>query len=160
MHAGFVQTSGHGMRDLAALPDFPGGVQARLHYGGFHDVDSDQLSFELCARLAFRNAGSQMGAIILEPIMAVEVVTPEEYMGSVVGDLNKRRGLIEGMDSRGNDQVVKAKVPLAELFGYVTDLRTITSGRALSTMQFDSYAATPRGIQEEVIAKVKGVSTK
>lgn len=136
------------------------GVKARLHYGGFHDVDSDQLSFELCARLAFRNAGSQMGGVILEPIMALEVVTPEEYMGSVVGDVNKRRGLITGMDSRGNDQIVKAKVPLSELFGYVTDLRTITSGRALSTMQFDSYAASPKGIQEEVIAKVKGVSTK
>ncbi|MEM7038467.1 MAG: elongation factor G, partial [Bacteroidota bacterium] len=96
------------------------GVRARLHYGSFHDVDSDQLSFELAGRLAFRNAAKKAGPIILEPVMAVEVVTPEEYMGSVVGDLNKRRGQVEGMDSRGNDRVVKAKVPLAEMFGYVT----------------------------------------
>ena len=143
------------------LAGFPiDGVRARLFFGSFHDVDSDQLSFELAGRLAFKNACKNASPIILEPIMKMEVVTPEEYMGAVVGDMNKRRGQIEGMDSRGNDQVVKAKVPLSELFGYVTDLRTITSGRALSTMQFDSYAQTPRNIQEEVIAKVKGVSEK
>ncbi len=92
--------------------------------------------------------------------MEVEVVTPEEYMGSVVGDLNKRRGQIEGMNARGNAQVVKAKVPLSEMFGYVTQLRTISSGRATSTMQFSHYSPTPRNIQEEVIAKVKGVASK
>ncbi len=142
------------------LAGFPvSGVKARLHFGSFHAVDSDQLSFELAGRLAFRNAAKQATPIILEPIMAVEVVTPEEYMGSIVGDLNKRRGQVEGMDARGNDRVVKAKVPLSEMFGYVTTLRTVSSGRAASTMQFSHYAQTPRGIQEEVIAKVKGVAT-
>ncbi|HHG85491.1 MAG TPA: elongation factor G, partial [Bacteroidetes bacterium] len=116
----------------------------------------DQLSFEIAGRLAFRHATRQAGPVILEPIMAVEVVMPEEHMGSVVGDLNKRRGQIEGMDSRGNDRVVKAKVPLSEMFGYVTSLRTITSGRAASTMQFSHYARTPRGIQEEIVKKIKG----
>lgn len=136
------------------------GVRARLHYGSFHDVDSDQLSFELAGRLAFKNAAKHCNPIILEPIMAVEVVTPEEYMGSVVGDLNKRRGQIEGMDSRGDAQIVKAKVPLSEMFGYVTQLRTISSGRASSSMQFSHYAGTPKGIQESVIEEVKGVAAK
>ncbi len=142
------------------LAGFPvSGVKARLHFGSFHAVDSDALSFELCARLAWRNAAKNCNPVILEPIMAVEVVTPEEYMGSIVGDLNKRRGLIEGMDSRGMDRVVKAKVPLSEMFGYVTSLRTNSSGRAVSTMQFSHYADAPAGIQKEVIAKVKGVAT-
>lgn len=143
------------------LAGFPvSGIRARLHFGSYHDVDSDALSFELAGRLAFKNATRQAGPIILEPIMAVEVVTPEEYMGSVVGDLNKRRGQMEGMDSRGMDRVVKAKVPLSEMFGYVTQLRTITSGRAASTMTFSHYAPTPRNIQEEVVAKVKGETAR
>lgn len=142
------------------LAGFPvSGVKARLHFGSFHAVDSDALSFELCARLAWRHAAKQCNPVILEPIMAVEVVTPEEYMGTIVGDLNKRRGIIEGMDSRGLDRVVKAKVPLSEMFGYVTSLRTNSSGRAASTMQFSHYADAPAGIQKEVIAKVKGVAT-
>jgi len=143
------------------LAGFPvEGVKARLHFGSYHDVDSDALSFELCGRLAFKHACLLAKPILLEPIMEVEVVTPEEYMGSVVGDLNRRRGQIEGMDSRGRDQVVKAKVPLSEMFGYVTDLRTITSGRAASTMQFSKYSPCPSGIQEAVIAKIKGVRSK
>jgi elongation factor G len=147
--------------DEGVLAGFPmSGVRARLYFGSFHDVDSDQLSFELAGRMAFRNAAKKAGAIILEPVMAVEVVTPEESMGSVVGDLNKRRGQIEGMDSRGNDRVVKAKVPLSEMFGYVTSLRTITSGRAASTMQFSHYAPTPRSIQDEIVAKIRGVAAK
>lgn len=132
-------------------------ITVRLFDGSYHDVDSDALSFELAARYAFREACQKATPIILEPIMKVEVLTPEEYMGSLVGDLNKRRGQIEGMNSRGGAQVINAKVPLSEMFGYVTQLRTISSGRASSTMEFSHYEATPRNIQEEVVAKVKGV---
>ncbi len=141
------------------LADYPlDGLRVRLYDGSFHTVDSDQLSFEQAARLAFRHAAKSAGAILKEPIMAVEVVTPEDYMGSVVGDLNKRRGKIESMSDRGNSKVVKAKVPLSELFGYVTDLRTISSGRAQSTMQFSHYEQAPSSIEEEVIAKAKGLT--
>ena len=127
-----------------------------LHDGSYHDVDSDALSFEICARTAFREALPKAKPVLLEPIMKVEVITPEQNMGDVVGDLNKRRGQIEGMDSKGTSQVVKAKVPLSEMFGYVTQLRTITSGRATSTMEFYHYSETSRQTQDEVIAKVKG----
>jgi elongation factor G len=134
------------------------GLKVRLFFGSFHAVDSDQLSFELAARAALKNAAPKAKPVIKEPIMAVEVVTPEEYMGGVVGDLNKRRGKIENMGDRGNSKVIKAKVPLSEMFGYVTDLRTISSGRAASTMQFSHYETAPNNVQEEVIAKVKGLS--
>ncbi len=127
-----------------------------LKDGSFHAVDSDQLSFELAARIGFREAGRKAKPVLMEPIMKMEVLTPEENMGDVVGDLNRRRGVIKGMDSRGGAQVVKADVPLSEMFGYVTDLRTITSGRASSTMEFSHYAECPNNISEEVIAKVKG----
>ena len=132
-------------------------LKVRLYDGSYHDVDSDALSFELAGRYAFREAATKATPIILEPIMKVEVVTPEEYMGSVVGDLNRRRGLIQGMTSRGKDQVVNALVPLSEMFGYVTQLRTLSSGRASSTMEFSKYEPTPRNVQEEVVAKSKGV---
>lgn len=146
------------MKD-GVLAGFPlDGLKVRLFDGGFHAVDSDQLSFELAGRLAFKTAAPKAGAMLKEPIMAVEVVTPEEYMGNVVGDLNRRRGKIENMGDRGNSKVVKAKVPLSEMFGYVTDLRTISSGRAASTMQFSHYQEAPSGIQEEVIAKIKGLT--
>jgi len=124
--------------------------------GSYHDVDSDALSFEICAKTAFREALPKAKPVLLEPIMKVEVLTPEQNMGDVVGDLNKRRGQIEGMDSRAGVQVVKAKVPLSEMFGYVTQLRTITSGRASSTMEFSHYADAPRNIADEVIAKANG----
>ena len=124
--------------------------------GSYHDVDSDALSFEICARTAFREAMPKAKPVLLEPIMKIEVITPEQYMGDVVGDLNRRRGIIEGMDSKGNAQVIKAKVPLGEMFGYVTQLRTLTSGRATSTMEFSHYAETPRNISEEVVSKAKG----
>ena len=124
--------------------------------GSYHDVDSDALSFEICARTAFRESLPKAKPVLLEPIMKVEVITPEQNMGDVVGDLNKRRGQIEGMDSKGVSQVIKAKVPLSEMFGYVTQLRTITSGRATSTMEFSHYAETSRQMADEVIAKVKG----
>jgi elongation factor G len=135
-------------------------LKVRLVDGSFHAVDSDALSFELCAKMAYREALEKAKPILLEPIMKVEVITPEQNMGDVVGDLNKRRGQIEGMDSKGSGQVVKAKVPLSEMFGYVTQLRTITSGRATSTMEFSHYSEAPRNITDEVIAKVKGKAEK
>jgi elongation factor G len=131
-------------------------MKITLTDGSFHPVDSDSLSFELAAKIAYREAAKKASPVILEPIMKVEVTTPEENMGDVVGDLNKRRGQVEGMDSRAGAQVIKAKVPLSEMFGYVTALRTITSGRATSSMEFSHYSETPRNISEEVIAKVKG----
>ncbi len=124
--------------------------------GSYHDVDSDALSFEICARTAFREALPKAKPVLMEPIMKVEIITPEQYMGDVVGDLNRRRGLIEGMDSKANAQVIKAKVPLGEMFGYVTQLRTLTSGRATSTMEFSHFSETPRNISDEVVAKAKG----
>ncbi|MDX2063397.1 MAG: elongation factor G [Bacteroidia bacterium] len=133
-------------------------IKARLYDGSYHDVDSDALSFELAGRYSFREACRKAQPVILEPIMKVEVITPEEYMGSIVGDLNKRRGQILGMTSRANAQVVQARVPLSEMFGYVTQLRTLSSGRATSTMEFSHYEQVPRNVQEEVVAKSKGVA--
>ena len=124
--------------------------------GSFHAVDSDALSFELCAKMAYRQALPKCSPVILEPMMKIEVVTPEINMGDVVGDLNRSRGLIEGMDDRAGSKVVKGKVPLSEMFGYVTQLRTITSGRATSSMEFSHFSEAPKNISEEVIAKVKG----
>ncbi|MCH8546166.1 MAG: elongation factor G [Cryomorphaceae bacterium] len=124
--------------------------------GSFHPVDSDSLSFELAAKIAFRDAAKKAKPVVMEPIMKVEVTTPEENMGDVVGDLNKRRGQVEGMDSRAGAQIIKAKVPLSEMFGYVTALRTITSGRATSSMEFSHYSETPQSIADDVISKVKG----
>ena len=134
-------------------------MKVTLTDGSFHAVDSDSLSFELCAKMAYRAALPKCSPVILEPMMKIEVVTPEENMGDVVGDLNRRRGLIEGMDDRAGSKVVKAKVPLSEMFGYVTQLRTITSGRATSSMEFSHYAEAPKNISEDVIAKSKGVVT-
>lgn len=131
-------------------------IKVRLFDGSFHAVDSDSMSFEICARMAFKEAARKARPVLLEPIMKVEVLTPEENMGDVIGDLNKRRGQLEGMDSRAGSQVVKAKVPLGEMFGYVTQLRTITSGRASSTMEFSHYAEAPANITTEVLAKVNG----
>ncbi|MEO9868904.1 elongation factor G [Ekhidna sp.] len=133
-------------------------MKVRLYHGSFHDVDSDSLSFELAARVGFKTAASQCKPVILEPIMAVEVVTPDEYTGSITGDLNKRRGMMKGMDTRGNSGVIKADVPLSELFGYVTDLRTISSGRATASLTFAHYDAVPKNIAEKVIAEAKGTA--
>lgn len=122
-----------------------------LKDGSFHPVDSDALSFEICARQAFRHALPKCGPVLMEPVMSLEVVTPEDYMGDVVGDLNRRRGQIVDMDSKGNARIVKAKVPLSEQFGYVTVLRTITSGRATSSMEFSHYDVVPANLAKEVI---------
>jgi len=131
-----------------------------LFDGSSHSVDSDSLSFELCAKVAFREAAPKAKPVLLEPIMKVEVVTPDIYMGDVMGDLNKRRGHLEGMDTRAGAQVIRAKVPLSQMFGYVTTLRTITSGRASSTMEFSNYAEVPRSMADEVIAKAKGIKAE
>ena len=128
-------------------------LKVTLKDGSFHPVDSDQLSFELAARMAFRHACPKAKPVLLEPIMSLEVVTPEDYMGDIVGDLNRRRGQINAMDSTLGARIVKAYVPLAEQFGYVTILRTISSGRATSTMAFDHYAEVPAGLAKEVIEK-------
>lgn len=135
-------------------------LKVRLFDGGFHAVDSDSLSFEIAAQSAFREACKKAKPVLLEPIMQIEVITPNDYTGDVMGDLNKRRGQLEGMDSRPTgEQVIKAKVPLSEMFGYVTTLRTLSSGRATSTMEFSYYAEVPKSISEEVVAKVKGKVT-
>jgi elongation factor G len=131
-------------------------MKIRVFDGSYHDVDSDAMSFELCAKAGFREAGKKAKPVILEPIMKVEVLTPDQYMGDVTGDLNRRRGMLEGMDSRANLQVIKAKVPLSEMFGYVTQLRSLSSGRATSTMEFSHYNPAPNNVAEEVMAKNKG----
>ncbi|MDX2414964.1 MAG: EF-Tu/IF-2/RF-3 family GTPase, partial [Bacteroidales bacterium] len=122
-----------------------------LKDGSYHAVDSDALAFEIAAKQALRNAAPKCRPVLLEPIMKAEVVTPEEYVGDVVGDFNKRRGQVEGMESKAGSRVIKAKVPLAEKFGYVTVLRTLTSGRATSTMEFSHYAAVPGEISKKII---------
>ncbi len=149
---GFESSMGTGV--LASYP--MDSMKIRVYDGSFHAVDSDSMSFELCAKSGFREAGRKAKPVLLEPIMRVEVVTPDQYMGDVTGDLNRRRGMMEGMDSRGNAQVIKAKVPLSEMFGYVTQLRSLSSGRATSTMEFSHYAPAPNNVAEEVVAKSKG----
>jgi elongation factor G len=133
-------------------------MKVTLKDGSFHPVDSDALSFELAAKIGFKEVAKKAGAVILEPIMKLEVLTPEENMGDIVGDLNRRRGTISSMSDRAGAKVVKAEVPLSEMFGYVTTLRTLSSGRATSTMEFSHYAQTPSNISEEVIAAAKGTA--
>ena len=149
---GFLQAMGTGV--LASYP--VDNMKVRIFDGSFHQVDSDSMSFELCAKSGFREAARKAKPVLLEPIMRIEVITPELYMGDVTGDLNRRRGMLEGMDTRAGAQVIKAKVPLSEMFGYVTQLRSLSSGRATSTMEFSHYSPAPNNIAEEVIAKVKG----
>ena len=132
-------------------------MKVTLIDGSFHPVDSDQLSFEICAIQAYKNACAKAGPVLMEPIMKLEVVTPEENMGDVIGDLNKRRGQVEGMESsRSGARIVKAMVPLAEMFGYVTALRTITSGRATSSMVYSHHAQVSNSIAKAVLEEVKG----
>jgi elongation factor G len=135
-------------------------MKVRLIHGSYHEVDSDSLSFELAARIGFKEAAKKASPVLMEPIMAVEVTTPDEFTGPVTGDLNKRRGIMRGIDAKGNTQIVRADVPLAELFGYVTDLRTITSGRASASLTFSRYEPVPRQLAEGIIEKVKGTSNK
>ncbi len=133
-------------------------MKVTLKDGSFHPVDSDALSFELAAKIGFREVAKKAGAVILEPIMKLEALTPEEYMGDIVGDLNRRRGTITNMSDRAGAKVIKAEVPLSEMFGYVTTLRTLSSGRATSTMEFSHYAETPSNISESVIAAARGTA--
>jgi elongation factor G len=151
---GFTQAMVNG--PLAGYPI--DSMKVRLFHGSYHDVDSDALSFELAARIGFKEAARKAGPQLLEPIMSVEVLSPDEYTGSVTGDLNRRRGLMKGMDTRAGSQVIKADVPLSELFGYVTDLRTITSGRASATLTFSHYAPVPKNLADKVIESVKGAT--
>ena len=132
-------------------------MKVTLNDGSYHDVDSDQLSFELAAKIGFREAAKLARFVIMEPIMKLEVITPEENMGDIVGDLNRRRGQVNDMGDRAGSKVVKADVPLSEMFGYVTSLRTLSSGRATSTMEFSHYAETPSGISDQVIKNATGI---
>jgi len=130
-------------------------VRAVLYDGSYHEVDSSEMAFKIAGSMAFKEAAKKAQPVLLEPIMAVEVVTPEEYMGDVIGDLNSRRGKVQSMEKRGNAQVIKALVPLAEMFGYATDLRSKTQGRATYTMQFSHYEEVPKNIAESIVEKVK-----
>ncbi len=131
-------------------------LRATLVYGSYHDVDSSEMAFKIAGSMCFKEAARRAGPVLLEPIMSVEVVTPEDFMGDVIGNLSSRRGKVEGMDQRGNNQVVRAQVPLAEMFGYATDLRSRTQGRATYTMQFNSYQEVPQSVAAEIVARVRG----
>ena len=159
----FIPSVEKGFKDSmknGVLAGFPlESMKVELFDGSYHNVDSDSLSFELCARMAYRAAIKSCAPVLLEPVMKLEVVTPEENMGDVVGDLNRRRGMMKGMDDRNGAKVLKADVPLSEMFGYVTQLRTITSGRATSSMEFSHYSEAPKQISEDVVAKANGKIT-
>jgi elongation factor G len=143
--------------DAGVLAGYPTvDVRFTLTDGKYHDVDSSEMAFKIAGSMVFKEAVRKAKPVLLEPIMSVEVVTPEDYMGDVIGDLNSRRGQVGGMEQRGSSQVVKAQVPLSEMFGYVGDLRSRTQGRATYTMQFDSYQRTPNSVQEEIVARVRG----
>jgi elongation factor G len=134
-------------------------LKVRLFDGSFHAVDSSEMAFKIAGSMAFQAGAKKASPVLLEPVMAVEVVTPEEYLGDVIGDLNSRRGKIEGMNPRKDAQVIKAHVPLSEMFGYATKVRSMTQGRALYTMQFSHYEPVPKGIAEEIVEKVRGKSS-
>ena len=131
-------------------------VKVTLFDGSYHEVDSSEAAFKIAGSMAIKDALKKSDPILLEPMMAVEVETPEQYMGDVMGNLSGRRGKIEGMDDRSGNKVIRAKVPLGEMFGYATDLRSQTQGRASYTMQFDSYEPAPKSVTDEVIAKAGG----
>jgi elongation factor G len=131
-------------------------VKVTLRDGQYHDVDSSELAFKIAGSMAFKEAARRADPAILEPLMAVEVTTPDDYLGDVIGDLNSRRGQIQAMEERSGARIVNALVPLAEMFGYVGDLRSKTSGRASYSMQFDSYAEVPGSLAKEIIAKARG----
>lgn len=153
-----VEKGIRGVAESGLLANFPViDFKATLYDGAHHDVDSSVMAFEIAARYAFREIKTQGTVKLLEPIMKVEVVTPEEYMGDIIGDLNSRRGMVQGTEIRGNANVVNAMVPLANMFGYVNDLRSKSQGRAQFTMTFDHYEATPKAVSDEVISKLGGV---
>jgi elongation factor G len=156
----YIPSVDHGIQDalqVGILAGYPMvGVKATLLDGAYHDVDSSEMAFKIAGSMAFKEAARQANPVLLEPLMAVEVRTPEEYMGDVIGDLNSRRGQIQSMDDASGVKVVRALVPLSEMFGYIGDLRSKTSGRAVYSMTFESYAEVPKAVAEEIIQKNKG----
>jgi elongation factor G len=156
----FIKPIEQGIREAlenGPLAGYPmAAVEVDLYDGSFHDVDSSEIAFKIAGSMAFQDASKKASPVLLEPVMAVEVVTPEEYMGDVIGDVNSRRGRIQSMEARGNAQVIAARVPLSEMFGYATDLRSLSQGRASYTMQFAAYEQAPRAVSDEVVAKAAG----
>ena len=156
----FIQPVNAGITEALAggvLAGYPlEDLRVRLVHGSYHDVDSSEMAFKICGSMAFKEAARKCRPVLLEPIMKIEVVTPDDYMGDVIGDINSRRGQMEGMEARGNAQVIRAKVPLSNMFGYVGDLRSRTQGRAAYTMIFDSYQEVPETVSREIIARVRG----
>jgi len=156
----FIKPVEQGIREAmetGPLAGFPmTSAEVDLYDGSFHDVDSSELAFKIAGSMAFQAATKKAKPVLLEPVMAVEVVTPEEYMGEVIGDVTSRRGRVQHMEARGNAQVITCRVPLAEMFGYATDLRSATQGRATYSMQFDDYEQAPKNVSEEVVAKAAG----
>jgi len=143
---------------LAGFPTLD--LRATVFDGSYHEVDSSEMAFKIAGSMAFKHGAAKANPVLLEPVMKVEVTVPEEYMGDVIGDINSRRGRIEGMESRAGAQVVRGFVPLAEMFGYATDLRSRTQGRGVYTMQFDHYEEVPKNVAEGIIAKAQGRDSK
>ena len=135
-------------------------IKATLYDGSYHEVDSNEMAFKIAASMAFKEAARKASPVLLEPVMSVEVVVPEEYMGTIIGDLNCRRGRIEGIEHRAGSQVIKSMVPLAEMFGYATNMRSNTQGRATFSMHFARYEEAPRSVAEEIVAKVQGTKAR
>ena len=152
VEAGIRDSLGNGV--IAGYPLID--IKARLYDGSYHDVDSNEMAFKIAGSMALKNAASKVNPVILEPMMKVDVIIPEEYMGDIMGDITSRRGRVEGMEARGNAQVVAAMVPLAEMFGYATSLRSNTQGRGVFSMVFDHYEEVPKSVAEEIIKKNKG----
>jgi elongation factor G len=156
----FIKPIDQGIKEAletGPLAGFPcTGVEVDLYDGSFHDVDSSEIAFKIAGSMAFQDACKRARPVLMEPIMAVEVVTPEEYMGEIIGDITSRRGRVQSMEARGNAQVITCKVPLSEMFGYSTDLRSLSQGRANYSMQFAAYEQAPKNVSEEVVAKAAG----
>ena len=156
----YIRSVEQGVREAMETGPLAGytmnGIEMDLYDGSFHEVDSSEVAFKIAGSMAFKDACKKARPVLLEPVMAVEVVTPEEYMGDVIGDLTSRRGRVQSMEGRGNAQVITCKVPLSEMFGYSTDLRSKTQGRATYSMQFDSYEQAPKSVSEEIVAKAAG----
>ena len=156
----FIKPVEQGIREAMETGPLAGypitGVEVDLYDGSFHEVDSSELAFKIAGSMAFQDACKKANPVLLEPVMAVEVVTPEEYMGDVIGDVTSRRGRVQHMEARGNAQVISCRVPLSEMFGYATDLRSVTQGRATYSMQFASYEQAPKNVSEEVVARAAG----
>jgi elongation factor G len=156
----FIKPIEEGIREsltAGVLASYPvADVLVTLYDGSFHDVDSSEMAFKIAGSMAFKDAAKKAGPVLLEPVMRVEVVVPEEYMGDIMGDINSRRGRITAMEARGGTQIVRSRVPLSEMFGYATDLRSRTQGRATFTMHFDRYEQAPHAVSEEVVARITG----